>query len=206
MDVVERVKPAVVGVRAQLGDETVGRSSRRSREQEESSPDQFGAPSGRPGAPPTPGRRASIGSGFFISSDGYIVTTNHVTRNAERIAVTLLDGRRFEATVVGGDADMDVSIARISARNLTAVPFGGAGFSHARFSDGSASNGVDVSGNRLANAPSYTANFGVQYGRPLRNGLFSDPMSTTIPCGRRPASSASTSPATFIGVATMIRS
>jgi iron complex outermembrane receptor protein len=49
--------------------------------------------------------------------------------------------------------------------------FGGAGFTHARFSNGSASNGADVSGKKLANAPSYTADFGVQYSRPLRRGL-----------------------------------
>ena len=49
--------------------------------------------------------------------------------------------------------------------------FGGAGFTSAHFSDGSESNGVDVSGKRLANAPSYTADFGVQYSRPLAGGL-----------------------------------
>ena len=49
--------------------------------------------------------------------------------------------------------------------------FGGAGFTHARFSDGSTSNGANVSGKTLANAPSYTADFGVQYMRPLRDGL-----------------------------------
>jgi iron complex outermembrane receptor protein len=49
--------------------------------------------------------------------------------------------------------------------------FGGVGFTHARFSTGSASNGVDVSGRKLANAPSYTADFGVQYSHPLRGGL-----------------------------------
>jgi iron complex outermembrane receptor protein len=49
--------------------------------------------------------------------------------------------------------------------------FGAAGFTHARFSSGSVSNGVDVSGNTLANAPAYTADFGVQYSRPLRDGL-----------------------------------
>ena len=49
--------------------------------------------------------------------------------------------------------------------------FGGTGFTHARFSDGSRSNGVDVSGNKLANAPSYTADFGVEYRRAVRNGL-----------------------------------
>jgi iron complex outermembrane receptor protein len=49
--------------------------------------------------------------------------------------------------------------------------FGGAGFTSARFSSGSASSGVNVGGNRLANAPRYTADFGVQYSRPLQSGL-----------------------------------
>lgn len=49
--------------------------------------------------------------------------------------------------------------------------FGGAGFTHARFSDGSVSSGVNVSGRKLANMPSYTADFGVQYARPLRGEL-----------------------------------
>jgi iron complex outermembrane receptor protein len=60
---------------------------------------------------------------------------------------------------------------------LTARPdrgldlFSGVGFTSAHFSAGSESNGVDVSGKRLANAPSYTADFGVQYSRPLAGGL-----------------------------------
>jgi iron complex outermembrane receptor protein len=49
--------------------------------------------------------------------------------------------------------------------------FGGAGFTHAHFSNGSVSNGVDVSGKKLANAPSYTADFGVQLIRPVANGF-----------------------------------
>jgi iron complex outermembrane receptor protein len=49
--------------------------------------------------------------------------------------------------------------------------FGSAGFTHARFADGSTALGFDVSGNTLANAPSYTADFGAQYVRPLRAGL-----------------------------------
>lgn len=49
--------------------------------------------------------------------------------------------------------------------------FGGAGWTRARFSGGSTSNGVNVGGKRLSNTPSYTADFGVQYSRPLRDGL-----------------------------------
>ena len=49
--------------------------------------------------------------------------------------------------------------------------FGGAGFTHARYKDGSVASGVHIAGNTLANAPSYTADFGVQYGRALRGSL-----------------------------------
>jgi iron complex outermembrane receptor protein len=49
--------------------------------------------------------------------------------------------------------------------------FGGAGFIHARYKDGSVASGVDIAGNTLANAPSYTADVGVQYGRALRGPL-----------------------------------
>jgi iron complex outermembrane receptor protein len=49
--------------------------------------------------------------------------------------------------------------------------FGATGWTRARFAAGSISNGIDVSGNRLANAPSYTADFGVQYVRPLRDAV-----------------------------------
>jgi len=79
------------------------------------------------GLPDVPRERQvqSLGSGVIVDADlGLIVTTNHVTKNAEQIAVTLLDGRHFEARIVASDPEMDVSVARISARNLTAVPFG----------------------------------------------------------------------------------
>jgi iron complex outermembrane receptor protein len=49
--------------------------------------------------------------------------------------------------------------------------FGSVGFIHARYKDGSVASGVDISGNKLANAPSYTADFGVQYARPLRGPI-----------------------------------
>jgi len=56
----------------------------------------------------------------------------------------------------------------LSARPVPGVDiFGGVGVTHARFSDGSVSNGVDVSGNRLANAPGHTADAGVQYAHPV---------------------------------------
>ena len=69
--------------------------------------------------------RQSLGSGVIVDAErGLILTSQHVIANAEEISVTLLDGRRFEATLVRSDRDADVSIVRIAARNLTAVPLG----------------------------------------------------------------------------------
>jgi serine protease Do len=115
VDVVERVKPAVVGVRTQLAEGTVGRGSRGSRERQESPLDQFNAPSGRPDAAPTPRRQTSIGSGFFISSDGYIVTTNHVIERATSIDITTDDGKSHSAKLVGADPKSDLALLKVDA-------------------------------------------------------------------------------------------
>jgi S1-C subfamily serine protease len=67
----------------------------------------------------------SLGSGVIVDADaGLVLTSHHVIANADAIAVTLLDGRRFAATLIGTDPDTDVSVIRIPARNLTGVPFG----------------------------------------------------------------------------------
>jgi serine protease Do/serine protease DegQ len=69
--------------------------------------------------------RQSLGSGVIVDAGaGLILTSHHVVANAREIAVTLLDGRHFAATLVGTDPEADVSIIRIPARNLTAVPVG----------------------------------------------------------------------------------
>lgn len=69
--------------------------------------------------------RQSLGSGVVVDADvGLILTSHHVIANAQQIEVTLLDGRHFEARVAGTDPDSDVSVVRIGARNLTAVPYG----------------------------------------------------------------------------------
>lgn len=62
--------------------------------------------------------RQGAGSGVIISPDGYIITNYHVIRNADEIVVSLTDGRRFSAAVVGGDERSDVAVLKIDARNL----------------------------------------------------------------------------------------
>jgi serine protease Do len=62
-----------------------------------------------------------LGSGVIVSSDGYILTNNHVVRNAKEIEVALGDGRSFNAKVVGTDPQTDVALIKVDANNLPAL-------------------------------------------------------------------------------------
>ncbi len=64
------------------------------------------------------------GSGFIISSDGFIVTNSHVVNSSNKIEVVLQDGREFNAQLIGEDPATDIAIVQINAENLRAVRFG----------------------------------------------------------------------------------
>lgn len=65
----------------------------------------------------------SLGSGVIVDADnGYILTNNHVVERADDIAVTLHDGRTFEARIIGTDRETDLAVIRIDADNLKALP------------------------------------------------------------------------------------
>jgi serine protease Do len=66
----------------------------------------------------------SLGSGFIISSDGYILTNDHVIKDADKIIVRLNDRQEFEAKVVGSDERSDVALLKIDAKNLPTVQIG----------------------------------------------------------------------------------
>lgn len=66
----------------------------------------------------------SLGSGFVWSSDGVIVTNNHVVEGASRITVNLNDGTQLPAKLLGVDPDSDVAVLKVDAKNLTAAPVG----------------------------------------------------------------------------------
>jgi serine protease Do len=66
-------------------------------------------------------RQGSLGSGFVISADGYIVTNNHVIEQADTITITFSDGRELQATLVGRDKDTDIAVLKVSSR--TPLPF-----------------------------------------------------------------------------------
>ncbi|MEC8530331.1 MAG: trypsin-like peptidase domain-containing protein, partial [Pseudomonadota bacterium] len=84
---------------------------------------QFGNPGQR--APRAAPQTQGIGSGFFIDADGYVVTNEHVIRNAETIKITLKDGQTFEAKLVGKDLKTDLALLKVEAdRPLPFVRFG----------------------------------------------------------------------------------
>jgi Do/DeqQ family serine protease len=65
-----------------------------------------------------------FGSGVIISSDGYIVTNNHVIENSDEVEVVLNDKRTFEAKVIGADPSTDLALLKIKAKDLTFVLYG----------------------------------------------------------------------------------
>jgi S1-C subfamily serine protease len=69
-------------------------------------------------------RGAGTGSGFVISSDGFVVTNSHVVNGADRIEATLPDGRSFQARVVGDDPATDLAVVKIDGDTLVPVAFG----------------------------------------------------------------------------------
>lgn len=100
----ERVGPAVVRI------DIEGRPRRSSGR-----PGRYGPPSDSGGG---------LGSGFIFASDGQILTNAHVVENAKRIQVTLADGRKFDAGLVGIDSNVDVAVLRIGADHLPLVELG----------------------------------------------------------------------------------
>ncbi|MFN0245186.1 MAG: trypsin-like peptidase domain-containing protein, partial [Planctomycetota bacterium] len=67
----------------------------------------------------------SAGSGVIVDgANGYIVTNNHVVRNADDIQVTLQDGRELPAEIVGTDEDGDLAVIRVQANDLKSIPLG----------------------------------------------------------------------------------
>ena len=105
--VAEKINAAVVNVdTASRGGADTARANRRGR--------------GEPGGP-----REGSGSGFIIDPTGYVLTNHHVISGADRVTVTLSDGRIFRADVVGVDPAIDVALLRVHSKApLPAAPLG----------------------------------------------------------------------------------
>jgi serine protease Do len=117
-DIVERVRPAVVGIR-------VKSDGRRSSDEAQAVRSPF--PAGSPLdhllkqlgiAPDYPAPRSDVssGSGFFISGDGYIVTNNHVITGGGEIEVTTADGKVRPAKIIGADPQTDLALIKIDTQ------------------------------------------------------------------------------------------
>lgn len=68
--------------------------------------------------------RHALGTGFIISSDGYVVTNNHVVQEASEVMVKLTDGKEYKAKVIGTDEKLDVGLLKIDAKDLHTVKLG----------------------------------------------------------------------------------
>ncbi|TDK26030.1 DegQ family serine endoprotease [Luteimonas aestuarii] len=127
---VEQVGPAVVNIETVIGARTAQRS--QPPMDDEQIPEifrrilgpgfQMPGPGQSPGAP----RGRSLGSGFLISADGYVLTNHHVIDGADEVKVTLTDRREFTAKVVGSDQPSDVAVLKIEATGLPVLRTGNA--------------------------------------------------------------------------------
>ena len=119
--------PAVVFIKSEIG----GQSSAQKSPEEYDNPfdyfhDEFfkhffGGPQG----PKQPQPQVGAGSGFIVSKDGYILTNNHVVKDADKITVILNNGDEFDAKIIGTDPKTDLAVLKIeSKKDLPYISFG----------------------------------------------------------------------------------
>lgn len=74
--------------------------------------------------PVPPGDRPRVGSGIILSTDGYVLTNQHVVEQAAEIEIQLMDDRKFMAKVIGRDARTDLALLKVEATDLPVLPLG----------------------------------------------------------------------------------
>ena len=173
-DMVERVKPSVISVKVTMK-QSANDTNDKSNDEESGSPmerffHQFGGPDGMPKEGPGRGGRHGVmgqGSGFFISSDGYAVTNNHVVEGAEKVEVTTDAGKTYTAKVIGTDPRTDVALIKVE---------GNSDFPFAKLSEGKARVGdwVLAVGNPFGLGGTVTAGIVSANGRDIGSGPYDD--------------------------------
>lgn len=132
---VEQVGPGVVNIEAKVGSRPAARGPQPAQEPMPGDGEMpeffrrfFGPDFQMPGpqqGPRGPQRRGtSMGSGFIISPDGYVLTNHHVVDGADTVTVKLSDRRELVAKVVGSDQQYDVALLKIEASNLPSIRLG----------------------------------------------------------------------------------
>ncbi len=146
-DIFEKVSPAVVQIEVTshldprklqslqglpgMGQDGGGDDQGGDDQGDDSGQDNGGGGGGDAAPAPAPGKGGadkgpkaeSAGSGFFIRPNGYIATNNHVVENAETIEVTLKDGRKLPAKIIGRDEDTDLAVIKVEGDDFPYVDF-----------------------------------------------------------------------------------
>jgi serine protease Do len=175
-ELTEKVNPAVVNISTETTVTVPGSPFSRS----------FGPGKGEPfgdflerffsGAPDMKMKQQSLGSGFIIDKDGYIITNNHVVAGADEIKVKLADGREFKAKVTGRDAKRDLALIKISSsfKGLPTITLGDS--SSVRVGDW-----VIAVGNPFGLGHTVTQGIISATGRAMGSGSYDDLLQTDAP-------------------------
>jgi len=182
-DVIEAVNPAVVNImisKVEQAQPTGFEGSAGPRGQQFQRGQQFpfdeffGRFFDQPNQPRRERRTEGQGSGFIIDPNGYIVTNNHVADGAEKIVVTMQDGRKFDATLVGHDPKTDLALIKVNATGLPHVAFGDS--DRARVGDW-----VIAIGNPFGLGGTATAGIVSARGRDIQSGPYDDYLQLDAP-------------------------
>jgi len=132
-EIAKEASPAVVSIRVEKTMESVPGFSFGDGDGQDPMEDLFNRffrdrmPQGHPTPKSKPQRRPraqGLGSGFVISPDGYILTNNHVVKDADKVKVQLTNGKEYTAKVIGADAPTDVAVIKVDANNLPTLKLG----------------------------------------------------------------------------------
>jgi serine protease Do len=194
-DLVAKVKPAVISVRVKM-DQSADEGPQAQNDDEQNMPEQFrnspfekffrqfgdNGPMGEQGGPRANMRRqhqviTGLGSGFFISADGYAVTNNHVVDHAKSVEVKTDDGKTYTAKVIGTDPKTDIALIKVDGRS---------DFTYVNFEDHPARIGdwVVAVGNPFGLGGTVTAGIVSASGRDIGSGPYDDYIQIDAPINK----------------------